>query len=162
MSQMPINKKENLIYTLMMVTVMAGVMTTYNIVWHDGFNQQSLQKAWMVFPLTYVIAFMVEALLVGKTAFALIRKLVKESDPLPKKIIVSSLCFVTQMVIIMSVIGTLVFGTVDGSFVATLLITMARNFALAFPLQVLIAGPLVGFVFRKIFPVGTIVDIEKA
>ena len=159
---MPINKKENLVYTLMMVTIMAGVMTTYNIVWHDGFSVQSLQKAWMVFPLTYVIAFAVESLFVGKTAFALIRKFVKEEDALPKKIIISSLCFVTQMVLIMSVIGTLLFGKMDGSWFYTVCITIARNFALAFPLQVLIAGPLVGFVFRKIFPVGTIVVPEKA
>jgi hypothetical protein len=34
------------------------------------------------------------------------------------------------------------------------------NFIMAYPLQVIIAGPLVGIVFRKLFPLGTIVELK--
>lgn len=161
MSLMPVNKKESLIYTILMVFVMAGVMTTYNIVIHQGLNIESLKKAWLVFPISATIAFIVEWFLVSKIAFALIGKFVKEQDPLPKKILVSSLCFVIQMVVIMSIVGSLLFNEINENWFSELLITIARNFIMAYPLQVLVAGPLVGFVFRKLFPLGTIVEPAK-
>jgi hypothetical protein len=112
-------------------------------------------------PISGVIAFVVEWFFVSKTAFALIGKFVKNDDALPKKILISSLCFVTQMVLIMSVIGSFLFNEFNENWFSELLITIPRNFIMAFPLQVLIAGPLVGFVFRKLFPLGTIVVPSK-
>lgn len=155
---MPINKKENLVYTFLMVIVMASVMTGYNIIFHQGFSLESLKQTWLVFPITFTIAFIVEWFLVSKIALFLISKIIKEEDPLPKKILVSALCFVTQMVILMSVIGSILFNDFDSNWFSDLLITIPRNFVLAYPLQILIAGPLVGFVFRKLFPLGTIVE----
>ena len=154
---MPVNKKESLVYTIMMVFVMCSVMTTYNIAVHEGLNAETIKKAWLVFPISATIAFLVEWFFVSKTAFALIRKFVKQDDVLPKKILISALCFVTQMVVIMSTICSIVFGEFSDNWFSELLVTIPRNFAMAYPLQVLIAGPLVGFVFRKLFPIGTIV-----
>lgn len=158
---MPVNKKENLVYTFLMVIFMASVMTTYNIAMHDGFSISMLKKAWLIFPFTFTIAFIVEWFFVSKIAFSLIRKFIKESDPLHKKILISALCFVTQMVIIMSIIGSLLFNNFDENWFSELLITIPRNFIMAYPLQVIVAGPLVGFLFRKLFPLGTIVEPVK-
>ncbi len=52
---MPVNKKEHLIYTFLMVIVMAGGMTTYNIVLENGMSVESLKKAWLIFPITYLL-----------------------------------------------------------------------------------------------------------
>ena len=161
MIQMPVNKKENLVYTLLMVFVMAFVLTTYNVIRHEGFTSQAIQKAWLIFPITYTLAFIVETLFVGKSAMFLISRFVKETDPLPKKILISALCFVTQMVICMSFLCALIFNEFDKNWVQNWLISMPYNFAMAYPLQVLIAGPLVGTIFRKLFPVGTIVEPMK-
>lgn len=161
MIQMPVNKKENLVYTVLMVFVMALVLTTYNVVRHDGFTLIAFQKAWLIFPLTYTLAFLVETLFVGKSAMFLIAKFVKETDPLPKKILISALCFVTQMVFCMSLLCALIFNDFDENWVTNWLISMPYNFMMAYPLQVLIAGPLVGTIFRKIFPLGTITDTVK-
>jgi len=161
MNQMPVNKKEELIYTFLMVLVMASVLTTFNIVFHNGFSLESLKQAWLIFPITATIAYLVEITFVGKSAFKLISKFVKETDPLPKKILISSFCFVIQMVIIMSTICALIFNPFNVNWINEWLISIPRNFIIAFPLQVLIAGPLVGFVFRKLFPIGTIVEIIK-
>lgn len=161
MNPMPVNKRENLVYTFLMVTVMAGVMTTYNLVLHQGFSISTIKNAWIVFPLTFTIAFIVEWFFVSKTAHALIHKFVKEEDALPKKILISSFCFVSQMVILMSIIGSLLFNDFNGNWFSELFISIPRNFIMAYPLQILIAGPLVGFVFRKLFPLGTIVDPIK-
>jgi membrane protease YdiL (CAAX protease family) len=156
MSQMPVNKKEHLIYTFLMVIVMAGGMTTYNIVLENGMSVESLKKAWLIFPITYFIAFAIEWLFIGKIAFMLISKVVKEDDHLIKKILLSALCFVTLMVLSMSFITTVIFKPSMTDLLNNWLKSIPRNFAMAFPLQVLIAGPLVNFIFRKLFPVGTI------
>lgn len=154
---MPVNKKESLVYTILMVLVMASVMTMFNVSVHQGFSFDSLKKAWLILPITATIAFLVEWFFVSKTAFALIGRLVKEEDPLPKKILISAFCFVTQMVLIMSIIISLLFKEFNSTWFSDLLITISRNFVMAYLLQVLIAGPLVGIVFRKLFPLGTIV-----
>lgn len=158
---MPVNKKEQLIYTIMMVFVMASVLTTYNIVIHQGFSLQSIKQAWLIFPFTVTIAFLVEITFVGKFAFKLISKFVSETDSLPKKILISALCFVTQMVLIMSTICALLFNPFNENWLNEWLLSIPRNFIMAYPLQVLFAGPLVGLVFRKLFPVGTIIDISE-
>lgn len=158
MNPMPVNKRESLIYTFLMVFVMAGVMTTYNIAIHSGLSLLTIQKAWLVFPITFIIAFIVEWFFVSKIAMTLIEKIVKENESLIKKILVSALCFVSQMVVLMSFIGSLIFNEFDAHWISELLISIPRNFIMAYPLQVLFAGPLVGFIFRKLFPLGTIVD----
>lgn len=158
---MPVNKKENLVYTVLMVFVMASVMTMFNISLHQGFTLESLKNAWLVFPLTATIAFIVEWFFVSRIAFALIGRFVKADDPIPKKILISALCFVSQMVLIMSIIGSLLFNEINENWFSELLITILRNFLMAYLLQVLIAGPLVGIVFRKVFPLGTIVVPQK-
>ena len=161
MIQMPVNKREHLVYTFLMVFVMALVMTSYNVIRHDGFSLVSLQKAWIIFPITYVLAFVVEWFLVGKIAMKLIQKFVKESDPLPKKILLSALFFVTQMVFCMSLLCSIIFNEFNDQWINNWLTSMPYNFMMAYPLQVIFAGPLVGILFRKIFPLGTIVTLEK-
>lgn len=161
MIQMPVNKREHFVYTFIMVIVMAFGMSSYNMIQHEGFSLEAFKKAWLIFPLTYTIAFLVEWFFVGKWAMILIGKFVKESDPLPKKILISALCFVTQMVVIMSTICSLIFNDFNNDWVMTWLKSIPMNFMMAYPLQVIIAGPLVGMIFRKIFPLGTIVEIEK-
>jgi len=157
---MPVNKREELVYTIMMAFVMAFVMTAYNVIQHEGFTLLAFQKAWLIFPITYSIAIIVEWFFVGKTAMALIRKFVKEEDALPKKIIISSLCFVVQMVLIMSTICSILFNEFNSDWLMSWIKTIPLNFIVAFPMQVLIAGPLVGTIFRKIFPLGTIVNLK--
>lgn len=160
MIQMPVNKREHLVYTFLMVIVMCLGMTSYNIIQHEGFTLEALKKTWLLFPITYTIAFAVEWFFVGKSAMYLISKFVKEEDPLPKKILISALCFVTQMVLIMSTICSLLFTEFNSDWVMNWLTAIPKNFALAYPLQVIIAGPLVGITFRKLFPVGTIIEVK--
>lgn len=40
------------------------------------------------------------------------------------------------------------------------LASIPKNFAMAYPLQVIIAGTLVGITFRKLFPVSTIIEVK--
>jgi hypothetical protein len=157
MNKMPINKTEHLVYTFMMVIFMASVMTTYNVILHNGLSMESLKIAWLMFPFTFVAAFLCEWFLVGRLAMRLSHKFLKEDDLLLKKILITALCFVTGMVVLMSFFGPLIADGLSSDLIEIWIKGIPINFAMAFPLQVIIGGPLVGFVFRKFFPVGTIV-----
>lgn len=158
---LPVNKKEALIYTFLMVVVMAGGMTFFNMAIHNGFNIDSLMKAWMIFPIVAVIAFIIEWFGVSKSAHFLIHKYIKQDDPVIKQVLLSSFFFVIQMVVLMSVICGLLFSKGSDHFWQDMLLTLPRNFVVAFTLKVVIAGPLVGTIFRKLFPIGTIVVEEN-
>lgn len=157
MNKMPINKTEHLVYTFLMVVFMASVMTAYNVILHNGFTLESLKIAWLMFPFTFVTAFLCEWFLVGRLAMTLADKILKEEDLLLKKILITAFCFVTGMVVLMSFFGPLIANGLSSNLVEIWIKSIPVNFAMAFPLQVIIAGPLVGFVFRKFFPIGTIV-----
>jgi hypothetical protein len=157
MNKMPINKKEHLVYTFLMVFFMAIVMTIYNITVHHGFSVESIQKAWLVFPITFVLAFLCEWFIVSKIAMTLVHKFIKPEDALIKKITLTALFFVTGMVFLMSFLGSLIFNEYNSDWLITWLKSMPLNFMMAYPLQVLIAGPLISTIFRKLFPLGTIV-----
>ncbi len=157
MNKMPINKKEKLVYTFLMVTFMAIIMTTYYVVIAEGFSVESLKNAWLAFPLMFCVAFLCEWFIVANIAMGISYKVLKENDPLMKKILITAFLFVSGMVILMSFFGTAIFNGFTSDFFMLWIQAIPKNFALAFPLQVVLAGPFIGFVFRKLFPVGTIV-----
>ena len=88
-----------------------------------------------------------------------------KSSPLAMTLAVSS-CMVVPMVIIMSL-----YGACEGLFhmpggpLANLqalpmmwLINIPRNFIMALPWNLLVAGPVARFVFRRAFPMGTVFE----
>lgn len=115
----------------------------------------------MVFPIVAVIAFIIEWFGVSKSAHFLIHKFIKQDDPIIKQVLLSSFFFVIQMAVLMTFICGLLFSNGSEHFLQDMLLTLPRNFVAAFTLKVVIAGPLVGTIFRKLFPIGTIVVNEN-
>ena len=161
MNNMPINKKEHLVFTFLMVFFMAIVMTTYNVIIHNGLSVESVKIAWLMFPFSFVAAFLCEWFVVGKLAMKLANKVLKEGDPIIKKVLVTALCFVTGMVTLMSLLGPILANGFSSDLLQIWGQNIPLNFAMAYPLQVIVAGPLVGIIFRKLFPLGTLVDPVK-
>lgn len=158
---MPINKRESFIFTVMMCFTMVLWMSIYNVaLQHGQLNLTVLVNAWIGFPIAYLFAmacdwFFVSAL-AKKVAFRFL--VTPESSGIRKAISVSS-CMVVPMVIIMSGYGAAeaCFHTQNWSmFFGYWLMAIPRNFIMALPFQLLIAGPLIRFLFRKAFPVGCI------
>ena len=159
---MPKNKRESLIYTVLMCFTMVLWMSIYNIVFHKGeLSFAVLQDAWMGFPIAYVFAvacdwFLVSGLARGFAFRYLVRPGV--SSPL-KTALAVSICMVVPMVIIMSFYGAAEACVRAGQWSGVLLSWLAnipKNFVMALPFQLLIAGPLVRCLFRKAFPKGCI------
>ena len=155
-TRMPVNKKEEFVYTVFMVVFMALIMLSYNVILRNGLSMESIKIAWLGFPLTFVVAFLIEWFIVGKFGMALAFKILKEDDPVFKKILIIPLLIVSGMVTFMSLYGAVLTVGFSAELPREWLNNMGLNFIVAYPLQVLIARPVVSFIFRKIFPVGTI------
>ena len=158
---MPQNKRESFIYSVMMCFTMVLWMSIYNVALHMGvLNFDTICAAWLGFPIAYVFAFCCDWFLVSGIAkgFAF-RFLVKPDSSVMRKVICISSCMVVPMVIIMSMYGALEGCVKSGNWSLLFviwLINIPKNFIMALPFQLLIAGPLVRKVFRSLFPVGKV------
>lgn len=159
---MPQNKRESLIYTVMMCFLMVLWMSIYNVTLHMGaFSTAVLQEGWLGLPFACIYAMFFDWFIVSKPAkgFAF-RFLVKpDSSPL-KKVIAVSCCMVVPMVLVMSLYGGLEACVKSGQWNALLIIWLTnipKNLIMALPFQLIIAGPVVRKLFRSAFPVGSII-----
>ena len=158
---MPRNKRESLIYTVMMCFFMVLWMSIYNVALHMGkLSLETIVEAWIGFPIAYVIAMCCDWFFVSKLAkgFAF-NYLIKPESSDVRKVISISCCMVIPMVILMSLYGGVEACVRSGewNYLGLIWLTnIPKNFIMALPLQLVIAGPIVRKVFRAAFPEGTI------
>ncbi|OCT11603.1 hypothetical protein A8709_07640 [Paenibacillus pectinilyticus] len=150
---MPTTKKENVYFGLMMCFGMVVFMTFYNLFTHDLLGRISLSEILTQLILVFIIAALLELFIVGpvakKGAFSL------PYDKSKKVFVILSLafCMVSGMVLCMSLYGLLNAYISDSLIGESLLENyfslLFKNFIFAFPLQLVIVGPLVRYVFVK-------------
>lgn len=158
---MPHNKRESLIYTVLMCFVMVLWMSFYNVALLRGeLSPAVIRAGWLGFPAAYVFAMCCDWFLVSPLAKGFsFRFLVSPEDGDLKKIVCVSCCMVIPMVVIMSLYGACEGALHTGLWsgvAAGWLRNIPRNFVMALPFQLLVAGPLVRRIFRAAFPVGTV------
>ena len=158
---MPQNKRESLIFTVMMCFFMVLCMSIYNVSIHmGGFSLESVKDAWLGMPVAYVFAMLCDWFIVSKLAKGVAFKyILKPDSSVLKKVITISCCMVIFMVIIMSLYGALEVTIQSGHWENILFIWIKNiplNFIMALPLQLIIAGPVVRTLFRKAFPEGKV------
>lgn len=164
---MPINKRESLLFTFIMCFCMVLWMSIYNVaLQHGAINGEVVAAAWLGFPVAYIFAVYCDRFVASPLAKGFAFKYLVtpgKSSPLAMTLAVSS-CMVVPMVIIMSL-----YGACEGLFhlpggpLANLqalpmmwLVNIPRNFIMALPWNLLVAGPVARFVFRRAFPTGTV------
>ena len=154
-----IHERYMVLLPLLLLTVLW--MSIYNVTLHMGaLNLTTIREAWIGFPIAYVFAMCMDWFVVSGPAkgFAF-RFLVKPESPVLHKVIAVSCSMVVPMVIIMSMYGALEGCVKSGNFNLLLIIWLTnipKNFIMALPFQLLVAGPLVRRVFRGAFPEGTV------
>ncbi|WP_339306591.1 hypothetical protein NST33_02340 [Paenibacillus sp. FSL L8-0435] len=153
MRELPTSKKEQIIFGLMMCTGMVVVMMTFNL-WHSGLlGKMSPLEILLQFILCFVIAFLVESFIVGPVARKIAFSLPFDKSNKILGVLAMSFFMVIGMVLIMSLYGMVSAYLADqlsgSSVFRTYLHTIARNFSLALPYQLIILGPLVRYVFGK-------------
>ena len=165
---MPTNKRESLIFTFVMCFCMVIGMSIYNVArTQGGAPLDVLAAAWMGFPFAYVFAMCADWFVAGPLAKGAAFKLFVKPGMLPYAItLIVSCCMVVPMVIIMSLFGCFeasvhmpggIMGMLPG-LPAMWLQNIGWNFLGALPLNIIIAGPIARTVFRRAFPIGTVLQ----
>ena len=146
---MPSNKRESFVYTIMMCFVMVFWMSLYNIALQSGtITLEVLKTAWLGLPLGYCCALILDWFVVSTTA-----------KKIAFKILTISSCMVLPMVFFMSLYGSIEVLSHTHEWNKLFIMwgtNILKNLVMALPFQIIIAGPLVRKVFRRLFPVGTI------
>lgn len=94
--------------------------------------------------------------LVAPTAKKIAIKAVGHDAPVWKKMIAIPTCMVCGMVLIMSLFGAIMGVGFSSQTISVWVYNIPANFIVALPMQLIVAGPAVRFVFRKAFPEGVI------
>lgn len=158
---MPQNKRESLIYTVLMCFCMVLWMSMYNVTLHmGGFSMEVLKEGWLGFPIAYVFAmccdwFMVfrsgekiRIYLSGKTG----RQCPEKSD---LRILFHGRTDGTHHVHVRCC-GRMCALRCMSQLLMIWLTNIPKNFIMALPFQLIVAGPLVRFIFRSAFPEGKV------
>ena len=160
---MPTNKRESLIFTVIMCSCMVLWMSVYNVMRVHGweFNLGILAEAWVGFPPAYVVAMLLDVFVASRFAkWAAFRFFVTpgKSSKLAVTLAISTL-MVFPMVLFMSLYGALEATTHTGNvslIPAIWLTNIPWNFIAALPWNLIVAGPFSRWLFRRVFPEGTV------
>lgn len=149
---MPKTRGESIFFTAITAWMMVYVMTLYNTVLATGsFTNTSfliaLKEMWIEYIIIALLAYFVSSHLVKICAFRVVRP-----GDRPIFIIFAIQTFtVIWQVAFASVLGVYHGYGFTSNFIPDYLTTYCRNFVMAFPLQLIIVGPLARFIFGSIF-----------
>ena len=149
---MPRNKKQGLIFTIMMVTAMVYAMSVYNIAINSGqLSYGTFYHALLGLPIVGGFAFLVEYFVVSKVAKQTVKKLLTTEVPPIFAIILTNGLFVMMMAPTMSLFATILNTGIDAQLPLRWLRALMFNLPAALFFQVFYIGPLVRFIFTKLF-----------
>ncbi|MFC3419292.1 DUF2798 domain-containing protein [Salinicoccus hispanicus] len=151
---MPTTKKESLVFSMIMCFFLVFIMTIYNEILNGNIFTLPFSKQVFSFILAYTIALFLDMVLVAPIAKSIGHKVYSLTAKKIFMILTISFFMVIGMALLMSIFGLIMSmnaGAVgDTSILNLYLSTFLKNFIFALPLQLLIAGPLVRFIFSKI------------
>ncbi|MDN5410568.1 MAG: DUF2798 domain-containing protein [Lactococcus sp.] len=136
---MPTNKKEGIIFTVMMCSLMVIGMSTYNLWVHNSLDIIELAIGFIP---GFIVAFVLDVFIVGVVAKKLAFKLPINKNSKFQLIITISALMVIGMVTFMSVFGLIMNGNISDITFSDYLQAWKTNIVMALPLQLLIVGPV--------------------
>ena len=151
---MPKNKFQDVIFTIIMASLMVYGMVAYNIVLNTGSLQNWVFGAvFHEWPIMTLIAIALELVFVGKLAMKVAFRLVNPREAGPTQIMLAiSAASVWIMCPCMSFLATLLFkDSHNAQFFAIWVQTTVMNFPMALMWQFFFAGPVTRRIFGAIF-----------
>lgn len=147
---MPKTKFQDVVYTIIMATIMVYGMVVYNVALNmGGVSGATFIAAVHELPIMVPIAFILEFFIVGKIAKALAFTVVRPTDRPQFITYAISICICCIMCPTMSLVATILFK--DTKTFGTWIQTWAMNFPMALLYQLFYCGPFVRLIFRSIF-----------
>lgn len=149
----PATRKESLYFGLMMCFGMVVCMSTYNLYINGAFGHITIVEGLLGSLIGFVIAMLLDLYLVGPMAKKLTFKLLGKSKNVVLTVLTLSTVIVFGMALFMSMYGlatTYVQGNSSTETIIQQYFTIfGKNFIVALPLQLLVVGPIVRFIFTK-------------
>jgi len=149
---MPKTKFESVIFTAITAWLMVYIMTLYNTVLVSGVFVNAtfltaLKGMWLEFVIIFLCAYFISSHVARYFAF----RVVKPSDR-PIFIILAIQTFtVISQVALASILGAWHSHGFTSQFLPHYLTAYCRNFIMALPVQLLLAGPIARVLFRLLF-----------
>ena len=149
---MPKTKVQSVIFTAITAWIMVFIMTLYNTVLASGFFINftffiALKGMWIEFIIIFLCAFFISSPIAKKFAFRIVRP-----GDRPIFIIFAIQIFtVVCQVALASILAVYHGYGFTAQFIPNYLTTYCRNFIMALPVQLFIAGPIARGLFRMIF-----------
>lgn len=146
---MPKTKFESVIFTAVTAWIMVYIMTLYNTVLASGsFTNTTfliaLKGMWIEFVVIFLCAFFISSRVAKFFAFRVIRP----TDRQIAIIFAIQIFTVVSQVALASILGVWHGYGFTGQFIPNYLETYCRNFIMALPVQLFIAGPIARGLFR--------------
>ena len=149
---MPKNKFQDVIFTIIMATIMVYGMVVYNVALNTGgVTGQTFISAVHELPIMVPAAFVLEFFVVGRIARKLAFTVMKPDDRPQFITYAISVCICCIMCPIMSLIATILFKTPGVQIISVWFMTILFNFPMAFFWQICYCGPCVRWIFGKLF-----------
>ncbi|AMR02717.1 MULTISPECIES: DUF2798 domain-containing protein [Bacillus] len=150
---MPTTRKENLQFGMMMCLGMVIVMTFYNLLMNEAGGPIYIKEIALELLIGFIIALLIEICIVGPCAKKIVFMLPFDKSKKINIIVAMATTMVIGMVFFMSFFGMTMMhlhgGLQGDSFVSIYVSIFIKNFIMAYPLQLIIMGPLVRFLFAK-------------
>ena len=150
---MPTTRKESLYVGLIMCFWMVLFMTLYNFYLNGTFGQVSLLGGITDFFIGFIVAIILDLFLVGPLAKRIAYRLTTNTSNVLFKVLTISTCMVIGMAFFMSIYGLVTSyfhnGLSSNSVIKEFFSVFCRNFIVALPLQIIIMGPIVRYIFSK-------------
>lgn len=156
---MPKTKLESVIFTAVTAWIMVYGMTLYNLVlatgsFTNGTFLLALKEMWLEYVIIALCAYFISSPAAKKLAFRVVRP-----GDRPIAIILTIQVFtVVCQVALASILAVWHGWGFTVHFAPNYLLSYCRNFLMALPLQLLVAGPVARGLFRKIFRAGETVQ----
>lgn len=153
MINLPTTKKESFQFGFIMCFGMVFLMTIYNLCINGTITKVSFLDVIYNFIIAFVLAFILDLFIVGPIAKKVALYLTVKSDKKIFKILAISVCMVFGMAGCMSIYG-LVSGYIHNGFhsnsvILDYLSVFSKNVIFALPLQIIIMGPIVRYIFTN-------------
>lgn len=143
--------KEELAFSTMMTVGMVLIMLSYSIILISGFTPKSLIIILTQFIPIFVVAFIIEQLVVSHNVHKLHKIIVSPHDPKFKYIVVMSILMATSMSLLMTLYTTLIHTGTGNDFWQHYIVAWLRNYPVALTAQLFIVGPIVRLLHIKLF-----------
>ncbi len=147
---MPKNKFQDVVFTLIMATIMVYGMVVYNVALNTGgVTGATFLSALHELPIMVPIAFVLEFFIVGRLAKMLAFRVMRPDDRPQFITYAISICICCIMCPVMSLAATILFK--ENKSFGTWVQTWTLNFPMAICYQMFYCGPFVRLIFRTIF-----------